>query len=388
MSAPTESYAVILAALSYDDFEALLNNKAPLRTKQKPPPKPPLAPTPQLSRPQGSRPKRQAASSTSSPAVTAPSLDEEDVPTLSTRPGLLWQKAPAPLPKRAVPQQPQPALAGRPARPRPSTAEPEKEQQISPEQVEERQQEPASRVQHAPTEAQRAVQLDKAQRAVQLDEAQRAVQLDDAAKQKAPPMPQAPNKPRAERARSGPTQLESPQISKPQRFRKAEEEKKVQPPVLAPLPALSRPAVRPEAAPTATSDAQEAKEQNDQAATLARLQKRMESKKKRQVRKTPAQAAAEAKAAAKAALPPLQLISPPRRTSSPSEVDLTNPRSWGLMDFNKFAAENPKVVLSRQQDPVSKQPPPPLVERPARFTPTKGDKDTPNILDAAGNLAL
>ena len=571
----------VAAALSYDDFEALLNNKAAPKSKQKTSPKPPLTPTPQLSRPQGSRPKRQAATSTSSPSATSSFPDEEDVPTLSARPGVHWQERPSSPPQRAVPQEPPPALVGRPARPLPSTVDPEEEQRTLPEQREDRQQESASSAQHAPTEAQRAVQLNESpkqkappvleapakpraehvkpppsaadpeeeqqtlpeqreerqqgsasraqhaptevqravevneapkqkappvleapakpraervkpppsaadpeeeqqmlpeqreerqqgsasraqhaptevQRAVELNEApkqkappvleapakpraervkpppsaadpeeeqqmlpeqreerqqgsasraqhaptevQRAVELNEAPKQKAPPVHEAPAKPRAERAkllkpqvaRSDPAQDESPKPSKPQLLRKAEEETKVQAPIPAALPALSRPVVPPEAAPEATPGGQEAKQQKDREAVLARLQQTMEFKKKRQVRKTPAEAAAEraatAKAAAKAALPSLQLISPPRRTSSPSEVDLANPRSWGLMDFDKFSAENPKVVPSMQQDSVSKLPPPPLVERPARLTPTQGDMDVPNNLDDAGTM--
>ena len=123
------------AALSYEDFEALLNApKARPNAKQAPSSKPAVSPSLQLNRPQGSATKSQRpqASSSSTAASSSSSLVQEDAPVLSARPGVYWQKKPSlqGSTPAAPPQEPPPKLAGRPAKPTPPPAQMEAQKQM------------------------------------------------------------------------------------------------------------------------------------------------------------------------------------------------------------------------------------------------------------------
>ncbi|KAL3157928.1 hypothetical protein ABBQ32_012331 [Trebouxia sp. C0010 RCD-2024] len=270
-----------------------------------------------------------------------------------------------------MPQEPQPTLVGRPAKP-PPTPQAAVQQQVPKDQA---------------VDQQRQLLADSTQQSPQ---AQRAVQIGAPPKQEPLPVVERPS--RRELAKTGNTEASlstSPKLSRPQ-TQKADEEQQP-PPVSHPalLPALLRPAPPQPAAPE-EEEAAAAK----QASVLAKLEKRVMARKPRQVRESPTEMAAKRaaeretaeKKAAKPAVPSLQLISPPRRRENPSVADVTNPVSWGLMDIDKFAAENPDFTAHKPRDyfwgkgpsgqEVQEQesPPPPLADPPARPASRSNDR--------------
>ena len=161
-------------------------------------------------------------------------------------------------------------------------------------------------------------------------------------------------------------------------------------PAPADLPAVSRPMLRPEAVtPSVDEDRQE-----DLAAAQARLDRKLKFKLKRQTKRqtaaaaraaTAAAAARAAEAAKAAALPPLELTSRPLPKKA-DDVDSADPTKWRVVDFDKFAAQNPHIAVKMSQTAwvraaikenkrlaqalqVPPPPPPPLAERPARPQP-------------------
>ena len=505
MAQPGTCQLILLgaAALSYEDFEALLNApKAPPKAKQSPPSKPAVTPSLQLNRPQSSASKGQrskASSSSSTAATSSSAFVKQDAPVLSARPGVYWQKKPSvPEATPAAPSQgPSPKLAGRPAKPTPAPSQveaqkqmlqEEEDQQLSaagatplepqptlvgrpsqpaappppPAQVEEQQQNPTEEEQlekveplaaaappqdpqpmpaqppakpsaipaqrekkqqsqerysrpqlsaaaappqdpppmlvgrpakptsppaRVPQEVTHQQQMLKEQEEIRerllsvdstqesSEDAQRDAPALDVPKQEPQSFAKGPARLRSDGAKTGKAQDELPKLSRPQLLLQAEE--KQQPHVsrpAPPLPALARPA------PPSPATAAEADIDSRVAAAVSKIQERAKSRRLRQVKTS----AADKAAAEQAAQPSLQLISPPRRRDKPSVADLTNPVSWGLMDFEKFVAENPNETEHKRRDyfyRLSLQqkaqqegpqlPPPTLAGRPARPLPAR-----------------
>ena len=312
---------------------------------------PPKQPAPTLVR----RPAEPAA------LPPPPAQVEEQQPTMPARQLVKPSTTPAqpakpstPPAQSAVarPQKPPPLLVGRPAKPMPPPARGDQQQQTPKEQ--------------------------------DVTEDRHAAPIGEAPKQL---VSRTSARSQPERARISKAADVPPEVFKP---RKAEQK---QPPPISrpaqPLPALSRPTAPPLAA--ATAAAVEAK----QATAVARIEKRLMS---RRLQLPPKVRAVEK--AGKPALPSLQLISPPRQLQreKPSVADLTNPASWGLMDFERFAAENPEVAefkrreyfraVSLEQEAQKGEPqlpPPPLADRPARPPKVAGGTAVQRSLTVAGN---
>ena len=401
---PDESVILVAAALSYEDFDAMLNSKPPPKAKKLTPVKAPLTTAPQLKRPQGSLTNGQTSQSLSS-GPAASSSRKGDAPVLSARPGGYWQKSSASLQEagKGAKEEPPPLLASRPSKPPPPPAPPQPEEEQTAEQQAKAEPQMASRAppqEIAETSAFACAEPDHANELVKPQ------------KQDITSVTKASPKPRVRHAESGNPQVARPEVtkdlppklSKAQLFHKTEEEAKEQTPMPLPMPTLSRPAAFRHAVSQEASKEEAASNQlKKQAAVLAKLEQRDAARKRRQARAPAAEVAAKkaaaAKAAAKDALPPLQLISPPSRHKDPSEVDLTNPLSWGFMEAGKFALESSRLAERKPkatstvrsataQQAAPQLPSPALTDRPAWPLSSAGDEDVSQYHHLSGQPFL
>ena len=342
-------------------------------------------------------------------------------------------------------QEPPPALLGRPAKPAPAPVEPEQATtpvELAPAPVE---QAPAPVKQAPAPVAQALAPAEQAPAPAEPEQGQRQPSLSSEEEKRKPqdeevlaqapalpsrsadelqqpqPMLQAPKKkirPNAEPqpVQSTPIEAEAAvpaQVARPILFppkkraeaapeakapeAKAPEAKalraKAQRAAPAELPTLLRPAApRSESLP-ASVDVKEQKTPTEAQIKVARgkLRDSPKPKRLRQTREQALQDPRAAKAAESAtaadlaksnALPPLELISRPLPKKA-DEEEPSSPATWGVIDFDKFAAENPKVAASWSKSrwvraaitenkrlaglaEVPQLPPPLLADRPAR----------------------
>ena len=289
------------------------------------------------------------------PAIRAQTEKEQQV----SQEGYARQQLPT---AAAPPREPPPMLVGRPVKPTPPPA------QVSQQMTDQQQ---ALKEQVDPRE--RLMSVDSTQKNT-LD-TQRAAPMLDLPDQEPQSVVKRRARLRSESAKIGKTTDEPPKLSRAQPSPQADEKEQlhVSPPA-PPLPALARPAS------PSPATAKQAAVDSEQAAAVSSIEERAKSRRFRQARRSAAEkAAAEQAAAEKAAKP--SLTSPPLRLK-PSAAAVTNPASWGLMDFEKFAAENPSVtelkrreyfyreaLLQKARQEGPQLPPPPLADRPARPQP-------------------
>ncbi|KAL0036366.1 hypothetical protein WJX77_004386 [Trebouxia sp. C0004] len=371
--------------LRYEDFEAFLRDPTPVEAKTAPPKKAPIR-TSKVNRPRGAIQTAKKAPSSSSPLASS-SLDsslDEPASQLLSRPKGFQQKAGPGSLSPVKPQEPPPALLGRPAKPLPAPVEPEQEERppsMSPEgktiaspQVEEA-------VAEVPALPSRSA-----------DELQQTQPMLQAPKKQMKPSakPQPGQSDAAEAEAAVPAQSSRPTLSPPKK--RAEPVPEARAPQAAPaeLPTLLRPAApRPESSPASVGG------EEQQTPTEAQIKfaegKLKDSPKSKRLWQTRVRAAQEAKAAKSAepetaaelaklyALPPLELISRPLPKKA-DEEEPSSPTTWGVIDFDKFAAENPKVAANwskvrwvraaikenKRLSAVPQLPPPLLADRPAR----------------------
>ena len=361
---------------------------------------------------------------------------DEPAPQLLRPPKGFQQKAAPSSPRPVKLQEPPPALLGRPAKPAPVPVEPEQattpvdqgpapvEQAPAPVEPEQA----TTPVDQAPAPVEQApapVKPEQGQRQPSWSSEEEKKPQDEEALAEAPALPsksvdelqqtqpvlQAPRKKimpsvkpppvqskPAEAEAAVPAQVSRPTLFPPKKRAEAAPEAKApraKAPRAAPaeLPALLRPAApRPENLP-ASVDREEQKTPTEAQIKVARgkLRDSPKPKRLRQTREQALQDPRAAKAAESAtaadlakpnALPPLELISRPLPKKA-DEEDSSSPTTWGVIDFGKFAAENPKVAANWSKSrwvraaitenkrlaglaEVPQLPPPPLADRPAR----------------------
>ena len=355
----------------------------PAEATTAPPQKVPIPPS-KVNRPRGSIQTAKKAPLSSSPLASS-SLDssmDEPAPQLLSRPKGFQQKAGPGSPSPVKPQEPPLALLGRPAKPAPAPVEPEQEER-QPSWSSEAKIEPQDEeaIAQAPVLPSRSA-----------DELQQTQPMLQAPKKQNRPSakPQPGESDPAEAEAPVPAQLSRPTLFPPKKRAEAAPEARASRAAPAELPALLRPATPPSKSSPASVDEEE-QEIPTEAETKLAEGKLGDSPKSKRVWQTRKRALAEATAAkspetataaevAKAdALPPLELISRPL-PKKPDEEDSTSPATWGVIDFEKFAAENPKMAANwsrtrwvraairenKRLAQVPQLPPPPLADRPAR----------------------
>ncbi len=349
---------------------------------------------------------------------------DKPAPQLLRPPRGFQQKAAPGRPSPVKPQEPPPALLGRPAKPVPAPVEPEQATTPVDQATAPVKQAPAPveqafpPVEQAPapvkperqpswsTEEERKPQDEEtlAQAPIlpsrSADELQQTQPVLQAPKKKIRPSvkPQSVQSKPAEAETAVPSQVSRPTLFPPKKRVEAAPEAKApmaKAPRAAPaeLPALLRPAApRPESLP-ASLDEEEQKIPTEAQTKVAegKLRDSPKPKRLRQTREQALQDPRAAKAAESAtaadlakpsALPPLELISRPLPKKA-DEEEPSSPTTWGVIDFDKFAAENPKVAASWSKSrwvraaitenkrlaglaEVPQLPPPPLADRPDR----------------------
>ena len=307
---------------------------------------------------------------------------DEPAPQLLSRPRGFQQKAGPGSPSPVKPQEPPPALLERPAKPAPAPVEPEQEeQQPSLSLEEEMKPQDEEAIAQAPALPSRSA-----------DELQQTQPMPQAPKEKIRPIakPQPVQSSPAEAEAAVPAQLSRPTLFPPKKTAEAVPEARAPRAAPAELPALLRPAApRPESSP-ALVDEEEQKIPTEAQIKFAEGKLR-DSPKSKSFSQTRIRVLEEARAAKSAetataaelakanALPPLELISRPLPKKA-DEEEPSNPTTWGVIDFDKFAAENPKVAANwsksrwvraaikenKRLAGVPQLPPPPLADRPAR----------------------
>jgi len=347
---------------------------------------------------------------------------DEPAPQLLRPPKGFQQKASPSSPRPVKPQEPPPALLGRPAKPAPAPAEPEQattpveqapapvepeqattpvDQAPAPVKPEQGQRQPSSSSEEGrKPQNEEVLAQAPALPSKSADEVQQTQPMLQAPRKKImpsvkpPPVQSSP----AEAEAAVPTQVSRPTLFPPKKRAEAAPEAKAtraKAPRAAPaeLPTLLRPAApRPESLP-ASVDEEEQKTPTEAQIKVARgkLRDSPKPKRLRQTREQALQDPRAAKAAESAtaadlakpnALPPLELISRPLPKKA-DEEDSSSPTTWGVIDFGKFVAENPKVAANWSKSrwvraaitenkrlaglaEVPQLPPPPLADRPAR----------------------
>ena len=435
----------VFAALRYEDFEALLQQPPP-REDTAAPAKMPSIPPSKINRPKGSVQTRGNTLSSSSqvPSSSFQSSVDEPAPTLMRPPKGFQQSAPAPSrADPAKPQEPAPALLGRPAKPpavpdhpeepeqqalqagdsvlesqdkkeeqtrAPVLSKPPKAdiQQAKDNELPEVQTKPHAKPKSGTPKAEPSNQqakddeLPKVQTKPHAKPKQVESGIPEAEADGQQPqnnkMPEVQTKPHAKpkQVNSGtpeaevPLQLSRPTLFPPKMQADVAPQTAASRPAPEDLPAVSRPVLRPEAVtPSVDEDDKE-----DLAAAQARLDRKLKFKLKRQTKRqtaaaaraaSAAEAARAAEAAKAAALPPLELTSRPLPKKA-DDVNSADPTNWRVVDFDKFAAQNPHIAVKMSQTAwvraaikenkrlaqalqVPPPPPPPLAERPARPQP-------------------
>ena len=349
------------------------------------PPKKASIPPSKVSRPRGSVQTDKKAPLSSSPLASS-SLDssvDAPAPQLLSRPKGFQQKAGPSSPRPVKSKEPPPALLGRPAKPAPIPVEPAQEEpQPSSSSEEEREPQDEEVIAQAPVLPSRPA-----------DELQQPQPMLQAPKKKIRPSakPQPVQSSPAEAEAAVPAQLSRPTLFPPKKRAEAVPEAKAPQAAPAELRALLRPAApRAESLP-ASVDEEEQKipteaqinsadsKLGDSPKSKRSSQTRIRASEKARAAKSAETAAAAAEVAKANALPPLELTSRPLPKKA-DEEEPPSPTTWGNTDFDKFAAENPKVAAdwsksrwvraaikeNKRLAEMPQLPPPPLADRPAR----------------------